>query len=124
MTDFIFKYVHRLSREEAIDSYLRLMAVRRAMRLRDLRARIAPPDLTASIEHAPADETAGWAQLVPRLPLCLDKLTPKARQAIRLRFQGELTNETIGDLIGGSKQYIGRLLKQSLSTLRDCLERS
>lgn len=124
MTDFLFKYVQQLSREEALESYLRLMAVRRALRARELRRRTIFQELPQKSEDRPLpDEVAGWAQLVPRLPDCLGKLTPKARQAIRLRFQADLTHENIGGMIGGSKQYIGRLLNQSIRALRDCLER-
>jgi RNA polymerase sigma factor (sigma-70 family) len=62
------------------------------------------------------------ASMLPRLEECLEKLTPKARQVLALRYGAEHTNEQIGSLLGGSKQYIGRLIAQCLEKLRRCLE--
>jgi RNA polymerase sigma factor (sigma-70 family) len=69
-------------------------------------------------------EESAWARaLLPRLEDCLGELSPKAQRVLRLRYRKELTNERIGSLVGGSKQYIGRLIRQSLRALRKCLER-
>lgn len=61
--------------------------------------------------------------LLPSLDECLDGLKPKAREVIRLKYGEDFANERIGGLVGGSKQYIGKLLRQSLAKLRECLER-
>jgi DNA-directed RNA polymerase specialized sigma subunit len=54
---------------------------------------------------------------------CFKKLTEKAQKVMVLRFDADLTTEAIGKIVGGSKQYIGRLITQSLEAMRNCLER-
>jgi len=122
--DFLFTYVQNVEHARAIPSYLRLMATRRAIRRRrgaerhhELDAEILPDDDARS-----AIDSAGTQLLLPRLNDCLETLTPKAQQVLKLRFSGELTTERIGQLVGGSKQYIGKLIRQSTERLRACLE--
>ena len=105
-------------------TYLRLAATRRALRRRqgagkhdELEADQMPDD-----DARAPDRVAGVKLLLPRLEGCLEGLTPKAQQVLKLRFGSEMTNERIGELVGGSKQYIGRLIKESADKLRDCLE--
>lgn len=126
LSDFLFKYVHRLETPAAARSYLRLMAVRRSIRRRERRDRQSgsEPDVLADQARLTAEERANYALLLPRLGHCMEELTPKAQEVLRLRFRSELTNQKIGGLVGGSKQYIGRLIKRSLEILRGCLESS
>jgi DNA-directed RNA polymerase specialized sigma24 family protein len=58
------------------------------------------------------------------LDRCLTHLTDKARQVLRLKYTEQWTNEHIGQIVGGSKQYIGRLIRQSLELLRSCIEKN
>jgi RNA polymerase sigma-70 factor (ECF subfamily) len=126
LSDFLLRYVHGLSHPGAAGTYLRLMAVRRAAREKE--ARSASKSVDMDVFHAEAGvdaEESAWAKaLLPRLEECLGELTPKARQVLKLRYHADLTNERIGALLGGSKQYIGRLITRSLGVLRKCLERS
>jgi RNA polymerase sigma factor (sigma-70 family) len=126
LTDFIFKQVHHLSNPKAAQVYLRLMSVRRSLKRRERRGELAgkDPDGIADSQTVLADENAVVTLLLPRLSECLAQLTPKAQQVLRLRFGEELTNERIGSLVGGSKQYLGRLIRRSLELLRSCLESS
>lgn len=124
LTDFIFKYVQNLSDSRAAHAYIRLMSVRRSLRRRarlkelyEHRYEEIPDTKTVC-----ADEAAEKALLLPRLRECLSQLTPKAQQVLKLRFGEELKNEQIGSLLGGSKQYLGRLIRRSLELLRKCLE--
>ncbi len=122
MIDFIFDAVHRLRSEQAALAYLRLMAARRAIRYRDRRrGEVDQAEQLIDLGQAP-DEAAQVNLLLPKLEVCMEKLTPKARKALRLRFVAELTNERIGQMIGGSRQYIGRLITKSLSALGRCIE--
>lgn len=124
LVEFLFRWVHRVETGGALVHYLKLMAVRRALRRKKRRGLWLADDPTeAAIDESARDEDRALAKLIfPRIEGCLPQLTSKARQALRLRFAVELTNEAIGDLIGGSKQYIGRLLTQSLEVLRRCVE--
>lgn len=122
LVEVLFYRVQNLRHDAALSSYLRLAVTRRAVRARKRRA-LEVSDARLAEQGAPGpDEHAVTADLLRRLPACLKALTPKAQDALRLRHQADLTQEAIGALIGGSKQYIGRLLKQSQRALRACLE--
>jgi RNA polymerase sigma factor (sigma-70 family) len=131
--DFLFRYVDGVTSPRAVPTYLKLMATRRSLRWLKKRRRtddVEDEDLSAAmmpggqiVAGAPPLEQAIWArQMMPRLDGCLDVLTPKAREVLKLRFSTELTNESIGEIVGGSKQYIGRLIKESTIKLKQCLD--
>lgn len=126
LTDFIYTYVHKITTTAAVGSYIRLMAVRRSLRYKERMYRAgdeAHLERLADVGCSP-EERANATVIMPRLDSCLSELTPKAQQVIRLRFGKEMTNETIGSLVGGSKQYIGKLIRKSLETLKRCLQKS
>ncbi|MFT7579403.1 MAG: RNA polymerase sigma factor (sigma-70 family) [Myxococcota bacterium] len=124
MSDFLFKYVQGIEEQRAVWSYVKLMATRRALRFKKRAARGSEllQETVADDDALGQDVLAGTALLLPKLGDCLDILTPKAQQVLKLRFGGDLTNERIGVLVGGSKQYIGRLIRQSTEKLRTCIE--
>ena len=124
LTDFMFKHVQKLSNPQSAYAYLRLMSVRRSLRRRDRVAELngRNHDSLPDINAVCADDEAEKALLLPRLADCLGLLTPRAQKVLKLRFGEDLTNERIGDIVGGSKQYLGRLIRQSLELLRTCLE--
>lgn len=123
LTDFMNHHVKQLNKPEALSAYLRLMAIRRAMSYRERYAKMAPLNYDPK-DHNGTDpeEIAHWRALAPRLRACLNELTPKARQALRLRYGQQQNNVEIGRRLVGSKQYIGRLIKQSLASLKRCIE--
>ena len=126
--DFLFRYVDGVESPRAVSTYLKLMATRRSLRWLRAKGRSdeiqeGDGDGLVDAERDPAPDQAIWArQMMPRLGGCLEQLTPKAREVLKLRFSTELTNESIGDILGGSKQYIGRLIKESTDKLKKCLE--
>lgn len=123
LSDFMNHYVHQLSDPGALHAYLRMMAIRRATTYRNRSAKSV--SMAVELEDtngANPEEIAHWLTLVPRLEGCLGALSPKARQALRLSFGHHQTHVEIGHEIGGSKQYIGRLIKQSLKALKRCME--
>ncbi len=124
LTEFIDCRVQHVEQAAAMGGYLRLMAVRRALDFRQKRARFSELKFemrdTSSLSP---EETAMVRNLMPRLEHCLPTLTPKAQQVLRLRFNEQLSNERIGTILGGSRQYIGRLIRQSLDVLRLCIEK-
>jgi RNA polymerase sigma factor (sigma-70 family) len=123
MVDFMFDCVKRLANAGTMGAYLRLMAARRAIRRREQKARNIESELHTQIDESRSDpdQSIHLAKAASALEECLRKLTPKAQEALRLRYSGDLTQSEIGALVGGSKQYIGRLLTQSIEKLRVCL---
>ena len=125
LTDFMTHFVNRLEEPRALRTYVRLMAVRRAQEASKRRRRneallVDPKDETI----ATPEELAHWQALAPHLNDCLEKLTPKSRQALRLKYGQQLNHVEIGKMLGGSKQYISRLVLSSLDVLRECIESS
>lgn len=126
LTDFMYRYADQLSQPNAIRAYLRLMAAHRAAKMRARRDRFSSDEEEQDVAGDIGGDGETRADLAwhrPRLNMCLERLSPKASQVIRLRYSEELTNERIGQLVGGSKQYIGRLLTQSLAALEKCMQR-
>ncbi|MFO0746514.1 MAG: sigma-70 family RNA polymerase sigma factor [Myxococcota bacterium] len=123
--DFLFQYVDGVESPRAVTTYLKLMATRRSLRWlrrgdRSEEVNEEAPDVDGDVRP----EQSIWVgQMMPRLDGCLEALTPKAREVLKLRYSTDLTNEVIGDMVGGSKQYIGRLIKESTDKLRTCLEK-
>jgi RNA polymerase sigma factor (sigma-70 family) len=129
--DFLFTYVDGVESPRAVTTYLKLMATRRSLRwvrAKDRSEEVDDEGPTVPIADASlagdVDQGIWQKQMIPRLDGCLEHLTPKAREVLKLRFSTELTNECIGEIVGGSKQYIGRLIKESTEKLKSCLEAS
>jgi RNA polymerase sigma factor (sigma-70 family) len=124
LTEFMDTRVHDLEKASSMSAYLRLMAVRRALDLKKNRARASALtfDIGDKTSTSPEDQ-AVVTTLMPRLENCLPHLTEKAQQTLRLKYAEQWSNERIGTLVGGSRQYIGRLIRQSLNLLRSCIEK-
>jgi RNA polymerase sigma factor (sigma-70 family) len=123
LTDFMDRRAHDIAKPGAMGAYLKLTAVRRSLDFQKKRRHIKCLDY--EIEDSPSttpEERAMLTTLRPRLDECLPRLTEKAQQTLRLKYKEEWTNERIGQLVGGSKQYIGRLIQQSLALLKTCIE--
>ena len=123
LADFMEHFVHRLEDPKALRSYVRLMAIRRSQETirrqqKSVRLGFDPEDEA----RVSAEERAHWQALAPFLEGCLGKLTPRARQALRLKYGHHLNNVTIGRQLGTSKQYISRLVIDCLQALRKCIE--
>jgi RNA polymerase sigma-B factor len=61
-----------------------------------------------------ADEIAAWLALLPA----------RERAVLRLRFQHELRQWEIGELLGLSQMQVSRLIRRSMSTLQDAASRT
>jgi RNA polymerase sigma-70 factor, ECF subfamily len=66
----------------------------------------------------PADQT----QKLRLLEQCIGKLSPKAREVIRLRYQHAIGPEAISRHLGRNKNQINVLLFRARQALRDCVE--
>jgi RNA polymerase sigma factor (sigma-70 family) len=126
LVDFITRYSHGIQHPRAAGPYLRLMAVRRATREKADRTLPQYEDMDRYVDETGAnpERRAALRLLLPHLDECVGHLSTKAQRAVKLRFFAELTNEHIGQLLGCSKQYVGRLLDKTLVALRRCLERA
>ena len=125
LTDFMAKRVHDIDDPKAMGGYLRLMAIRRSLDQKEKRGKSTTLDFDVSDNCArtPEDE-AVYSTLMPKLSHCLDNLTDKAKQTLRLKYTEQWSNERIGEIVGGSRQYIGRLIRQSLSVLKTCINQT
>lgn len=123
--DFVFDSIQRVEQPEAIGTYLRVMAVRRCVRVRERRMRheeLGERSRAGSDPEGEVISALDWPDRRLSLEACLGLLSARARQILRLRFHLDQTQETIGESLGFSKQYAGRVLKRSLEALRVCLE--
>ena len=77
-----------------------------------------PSGRAAPIEESNVDEVLN-RQVIIHL---LDRLRPRERQIIYLRFFEELSQAQIAEKIGTSQVHVGRLIASSLAELRDHLE--
>ena len=123
LSDFLMDDVQKVSSPRALFSYLRITAARRAIRFAKKASLNTPIDKLEipDIDGRDPEDDACLASLMPHLERCMTKLTPKSQQVLRLRYHRELTNQRIGELLGGSKQYIGKLVTQSIALLRKCM---
>lgn len=123
-TDFLFFEVDHVRSPDAIPTYLRMMTVRRCRRMQSWQSRHSPlPELEPL--HGGEDEAVAKLdeqRRIVRLTGCLERLTPRVRGVLRMRFRHGLTQESIGASLGVTRQYAGRLVSAGLDTLRDCLE--
>jgi RNA polymerase sigma factor (sigma-70 family) len=123
--DFLFLHAARVQSARALPAYLRMMTVRRCIRIRQSRARLAELDENSASNGLAEDHLVSAVDLMRdqvRLQACLEQLDGRARKILRLRFHLDLTQEAIGQALGVSKQYAGRVIARSLENLRQCLE--
>jgi RNA polymerase sigma-B factor len=69
-----------------------------------------------------SEDGFGLAEDRAMLDRLLRTLSPRARDVVRLRFEDDLTQAEIGELIGVSQMQVSRILRQSLSHLRTVAE--
>jgi len=82
-------------------------------------------------EHAEKFESAWvrWAGFdsgnaaLDALTDCFERLTERARLALRLRFSGESTREAIAGELGITEHGAKNLMQRAKAQLRDCVER-
>ena len=67
-------------------------------------------------------KTLEQAELVTRMLQCLDRLTRSQREAIRLRFQNNLSYKEIAQVMDVSATNVGFLLHMGLKKLRELLK--
>ncbi len=121
LTDFLYRYVDTLQREESIEAYLRMMTTRRARRHLDMQRRareVNSRDMAAEPDLPAVAEGAKWQRWVDD---CLAALADKPRQLLRLHFGHDLSLSEIGQQLGITKQAVSKTVLKSLALLRRCL---
>lgn len=125
-TDFVLHHAAKVQTPAASAAYLHVLTVRHCRRLKLLRARQVPLD-EPGVPQRPADGPSPEAQLISaqqdaKLADCMQRLDPSASRLLRLRYHLGLTQESIGERLGVSKQYAGRILARAVDALRTCVE--
>jgi RNA polymerase sigma factor (sigma-70 family) len=69
------------------------------------------------------EEEAWKSELGPYLTDCMGELSQKSQNVLKLRYHLDLSYEQIGGMLGGTRQYIGRLLHKCQEKLKKCIER-
>jgi len=64
------------------------------------------------------DDAFGMAEDRATLSTLMGVLTERERRIVRLRFEQDLTQEEIGEIIGLSQMQISRILRTSIERLR------
>ena len=127
--DFVLKYVDNLQHGRAIDRYLHMMTVSRCIRFNQFLRTLDPVSPCTQDPSEPAGENIeseiidaiDQPAVLSRLHACLESLAARKQRMVRLRFfQGE-TFSAIGQAMGISRVYAGRVVQESMSQLLRCM---
>jgi RNA polymerase sigma-B factor len=69
-----------------------------------------------------SEEGFGLAEHRATLHRLLQALAPREREVLRLRFEEDMTQAEIGDLIGVSQMQVSRIIRQAIARLREIAE--
>lgn len=120
-SDFFFRHVDGLESARAIPAYLQMTVIRRSRRAAERAARHEP--LTEAAAEAPdVEETVQARRERARLAACLDRLTLRAREIVKLHYGHGLPLADIGARQARSKQAVHKALGKALDALRACVE--
>ena len=64
------------------------------------------------------DDGFATAESRELLDSLMEGLSPRSHEVLRLRFEQDLTQAEIGELIGVSQMQVSRLIRQALQTMR------
>lgn len=104
-------------------AYLRTIARRKfAQHCERNRLKFGDLDAADTVWAEVAPDDSGEAQL-EALDRCLEKLPPRTRKALELRFAGEASREEIAREIGLSEDGAKNLIQRAKDALRECIER-
>ncbi len=122
LLDFIENRAKTIASSKAVYSFLRQTAVRRSIRYKNRQEKSTQIETENHEDKGIDPESAAELnRLKPLLHRCMKKLTPKTQASLWLKFSRKISNEQIGEIVGGSKSYIGRLLKQGQKQLKQCV---
>jgi RNA polymerase sigma-B factor len=86
-----------------------------------LQASIGGAGEQAELQDVLGADDSGYAQAETRafLDHLMTGLPQRTREILRLRFEGDLTQQEIGELLGVSQMQISRIIRQAISQLRN-----
>jgi RNA polymerase sigma-B factor len=128
---------HRLGRSPSADEVARELAVQAEDVLEAMEAATAYRAASLDTARASGDEDAGAslgdtvgftehgyhrAEQRAALAQLMRVLTARERDVIRLRFEGDLTQDEIGSIVGVSQMQVSRLLRGATAKLRAAAE--
>jgi RNA polymerase sigma-70 factor, ECF subfamily len=104
-------------------AYLRTIARRKfAQHCERNRVKYGDLDAAESVWAEIARDDSGQAQL-EALDHCLEKLAPRTRKALELRYASQASREDIAREIGLSEDGAKNLIQRAKEALRECIER-
>lgn len=112
----------------SLRTWLYAIARHRCLDAKKIRGRAARRVALASSPPERVDPASGPEQSVADasvqrvLSRCLDKLTPKVRSAVLLRFQDGLSFNEISDVCGERAGTVQARVMRAMPALRDCLQ--
>ena len=122
--DFFWKHVDQVRTARAIPAYLRIMAIRRARRLRARQSLMVElcEEGTAATNPVPVDDAVDRRLHLTWLSECLQRLSARARLVLKLHYGDDLSYSEVGAYQSCSKQAVGKVVAKSLEALRRCIE--
>jgi RNA polymerase sigma-B factor len=90
-----------------------------------LQATIGGAAEQTTLQEVLGDDDKGYAQAEMHafLGALMTGLPRRTREILRLRFQDDLTQKEIGDLLGVSQMQISRIIRQAINQLRETADR-
>jgi RNA polymerase sigma-B factor len=81
-------------------------------------------DETATLADAVGVDEPGFDRAERRATLAtlLAAISPRERDVLRLRFEEDLTQAQIGEIVGVSQMQVSRIIRQAIARLRDAAE--
>ncbi|MEY2514332.1 MAG: polymerase sigma-B factor [bacterium] len=78
-------------------------------------------DEAATLADAVGVDEPGFDRAEQRATLAtlLEAISPREREVLRLRFEEDLTQAQIGELVGVSQMQVSRIIRQAIARLRD-----
>ncbi len=110
---------HVQTGEEQVLEALEAGAAHRATSLQTPRANGDDPGETLGDTLGTSEHGYAIAEHRATLSSLLGTLAPREREILRLRFEEDLTQEEIGQIVGVSQMQVSRLIRRSLVRLRE-----
>jgi RNA polymerase sigma-B factor len=106
------------------EEILEAMQARSARGALSLHAPQGDPADACSLEDTlgAEDEEIERAELRAELDRLLTSVSPRARAILRMRYEQDMTQVQIGELIGVSQMQVSRILRQTIGKLREASE--
>ena len=103
---------------EAQAQHLALAIAEDAHQALDRRGVLGEPDARVVDAFGSEDHGFAVAEDAATVQRLMRVLSDREREVLRLRFEEDLTQSEIGDIVGVSQMHVSRLIRQSIARLR------